>query len=328
MPPSLAQLATFLLLALTSIAHARPLCVFDMAGAQGPLTTAMKEFALYSKSKGQPLEVRTYVDERVATEDFKAGQCDAVLLTGVRARPFNSFTGSIDSVGGLPDYGMLQRLLDTLARPDAAALMRQGDYEIGGILPLGAAYLFLRDRRIDSVAKMAGRRLAVLEHDAAQLRMAERIGAQAVSADVTTFAGKFNNGAVDVIAAPGIAYMPLELYKGVGTQGVVVKLPVAQLTLQLVMRRAAFPEDFGQQARGWFAGRSEDALRLIRQAEDDILFFFPVPDGEEGQYREMMREARISLTTEGIYDARMMRLMKKVRCRALPDAAECSDNRE
>lgn len=316
------------LLSGTAFCQAATVCVFDMAGTQGPVMNLLKEYALAARQQGISLTLRAYTDERVAAEDFKANQCDGVLVSGVRARQFTPFAGSIDSVGALPDYPSLKTLLQTLARPEAVALLEHGSYETAGILPLGAAYLFIRDRQIDSVAKMAGKRLAVLEHDRAQLRMAERIGAQAVAADVSTFAGKFNNGMVDVIAAPGVAYMPLELYKGVGTRGVVLKLPVAQLTLQLILRKSAFPDTFAQFSREYFVTRFDTALAAIRDAESTILYFFPPPDGDLETYREMMREARISLTAEGIYDRRMMAIMKKVRCRHAPGHAECSDRRE
>src|SRR5690606_7250319 len=142
-------------------------------------------------------------------------------------------------------------LISLLARPALAPNMRQGPYEVAGIMPLGAAYIFLNDRRINSVEKIAGKRLAVFEHDAAQLMMAQRIGAQPVLSDVSSFAGKFNNRVVDVIAAPAVAYMPLELYRGVGAGGVVLDMPVAQLTFQLVIRHQRFPDSFGAWARDY-----------------------------------------------------------------------------
>lgn len=317
-----------LLMALVSPASAQVFCVFDILGNNGPLFAAMKEFALQARAKGANIDLRAYVDEQVAAEDFKAGQCDAVLLTGVRARQFNPAVGSIDSVGALAGYPQLELLLQTLARPQQSGLMQSGPYEVGGILPLGAAYLFLRDRRIDSVAKMAGRKMVVLDYDRAQWRMAERIGAQAVAADVTTFAGKFNNGLVDLVAAPAVAYMPLELYKGVGTHGVVVKLPVAMLTFQIILRKESFPQGFGQFSRDYFLTLFDPTMKVIRAAESQIMFFYPPPDGDAEKYQAMMREARISLTQEGIYDKRMMTIMKRVRCHLDRAAAECSDNRE
>lgn len=320
--------ALFLALALSQHALAQSFCVFDMAGKQGPVYGSMKEYAIAASRWGANLELKAYVDERIAAEDFKAGQCDGVLLTGIRARQFNHFTGSIDSIGALPNYPAMKTLIETLSRPEASALMVHDAYEIGGLLPLGAAYLFLRDRKINSVAKMAGRKLAVLDYDQAQLRMAERIGAQAVASDVTNFAGKFNNGVVDVVAAPAVAYMPLELYKGVGAKGVVLKLPVAQLTFQIVLHKNKFPAQYGAQSRSYFYGQFDNYLKVIRDAEDEILFFFPPPDGDEDKYREMLREARISMTQQGIYHPKMMSLMKRVRCRQAAAAAECSENRE
>lgn len=311
-----------------SHAAAQSLCVFTLVGAQGELWSQAQDYALAMRRHGVVFELRPYTREQVAAEDLKAGLCDAALLGGLRARQFNSYSGSIDAIGGLPGYDALHLLLQALARPAAAAPLRNGPWEIGGIMPMGAAWLFVNDRRINSVEKMAGRRLAVLDHDRAQLLMAQRIGATAVSADVSNFAGKFNNGVVDVVAAPAVAYRPLELYRGVGTRGVVVKLPVAQLTFQLVLRHERFPPGFGQPSREQFLSLFTPAMQVITAAEDELLFFYPPPDRDRDRYRLMLQEARIALAQEGVYDARMMRLMKKVRCRLEPAAAECSDTRE
>lgn len=321
-------LTAFVGLLLCSGAQAQTFCVFDMVGGQGPLATAMREYATQAKAWGADITVRPYTSERVAAEDLKVGQCDAALLTGIRARQFNQFTGSIDSIGGLPGYPQLKLLISTLARPEAGKLMTNGNYEIAGLLPLGAAYIFLRDRHINSVAKMAGKRIAVLDYDKAQQVMANRIGAQPVMSDVATFSGKFNNNQVDVAVAPAVAYMSLELYKGVGSQGVVLKMPVAQLTFQMVIRPEKFPAGFGQRSRQYFLSQFDNTLKTIRSAEDDILFFFPPPDGSEPQYREMMRQARISMTQQGIYHPKMMSLMKKTRCHVEAQQPECSDNLE
>lgn len=309
-------------------AQAQTFCVFDIVGAQGPLVSLMRDYAAQAKSWGANITIRSYVAERVASEDLKVGHCDAALLTGIRARQFNHFTGSIDSIGGLPDYPQLKLLLSMLARPEASKLMSSGHYEVAGLMPLGAAYIFLRDRNINSVAKMAGRKIAVLDGDKAQLVMAERIGAQAVASDVTNFANKFNNGQVDATAAPAIAYLPLELYKGVGSRGAVLKMPVAQLTFQMVIRPDKFPSGFGQHSREYFSSQFDPTLKTILTAEDDILFFFPPADGDRPKYREMMRQARISMTQQGIYHPKMIHLMKKVRCRIEPKQSECSDDLE
>ncbi|MCB1659738.1 MAG: hypothetical protein KDI39_16080 [Pseudomonadales bacterium] len=314
---------------LCSSAMAQRFCIFDIVGKQGPLYAAMQEYKVEAKKWGANIELASYVDERIAAEDFKAGQCDAVLLTGIRARQFNHFAGSIDSIGGATSYQALKILIETLSyNQQAQGLLRQNQYEVAGVFPLGAAYLFLRDRKINSVAKIAGRKIAVLDYDPSQIKMAQRIGAQAVASDVTNFAGKFNNGMVDIVVAPAVAYLPLELYKGVGSMGVVLRLPVAQLTFQVIINPDKFPEQFAQHSRQYFYQQFDKVLKTIYQAEEDILFFFPVPVGDEPKYQEMMREARISMTKEGFYHPVMMKLMKKIRCRLQAAQAECSDNRE
>ncbi|MCH8544885.1 MAG: DUF6091 family protein [Alcanivorax sp.] len=306
----------------------RTVCVFSLVGVHGEPYDTLRDFALTSQSWGVPLTLQPITNERIAAEDLQARQCDAALLTGMRARQFNAFTGSVDAIGGLQDYDGLEMLLAALARPELAERMRQGPYEIAGLMPLGAAYIFLNDRRINNVSKIAGKRLAVLEHDPAQQMMALRIGAQPVPSDISNFANRFNNGAVDVIAAPATAYMPLELYRGVGATGAVVDLPVAQLSLQLVLRHDRFPPDYGQKARAHFLAQFPRAMRLVHAAESEMLFFLPPPDADRSAYDQLLDDARIALTEAGLYDPLMMRLMKRVRCTRQPDRPECTDERE
>lgn len=316
-------LLTLALLCSSTVASSQTVCVFSLIGAQGEMWELMKDYSITAKEWGEDITLRVFTDERIGAEDLKAGHCDALLMTGIKARQFVPFAGSVDSIGGLRSYESLKVLIELLARQELAASMRHGAYEVAGILPLGAAYLFLSDRSITSVEKIAGRTMAVFENDRAQLLMAEHIGARPVSSDVTNFAAKFNNGVVDVIAAPATAYMPLELYRGVGTQGIVVKLPSAQLTFQLVMRHEKFSENFMAKSRRYFADQFDDTLKLIAAAEDDILFFYPPPDKDRERYALMLDESRTYLIDQGVYDKDMMVWMKKVRCKLTPSAAEC-----
>src|SRR5690606_40270000 len=187
----------------------RSFCVFDPVGANGPLFAITKEFQPVALKRGIKLELRAYTDEKIASEDFKAGQCDAVLLTGTRAREYNRFTGSLEAIGAIPGEDELKMLMDTLNQPQAAALMKEGRYEIAGILPAGAVYLFTRDRSIDTVEELQGKKIATLDYDNASMTMVRRVGASVVGATTANFAGMFNNGSVDVIYAPAVAYNPL-----------------------------------------------------------------------------------------------------------------------
>ncbi|NNM52847.1 MAG: hypothetical protein HKM02_11605 [Pseudomonadales bacterium] len=309
---------------------AQKICVFDLLGAQGDVFSQMKDYKLEAAKWGADIELKPYTDERIAAEDFKAGQCDGVVLTGLRARQFDKFSGSIDSIGAVTSYKQLHEVIATLAEPKLAKYMTSGDFEIAGISPMGAAYLFVNDRSINNVSKLSGKKIAVLDYDKAQAKMVQKVGAQPVASDITNFAGKFNNGSVDIIAAPAAAFKPLELYKGLGTRGAIVKFPLAQLTIQIVIRADKFPAGFGQKAREYVASRFDHSLSIIQRAEASIdpKYWMDLPQADKDKYMILLRDSRISLTHDGIYDAKAMSFLKHVRCHDDPSNAECSDTLE
>ena len=158
--------------------------------------------------------------------------------------------------------------------------------------------------------------------------MAERLGFQPLAADINDFASKFNSGEAELIAAPAIAYMPLELFKGVANKGLVLNMPISQLSLQVITHFHKFSGEFGQQSRSYFAGLFDTLQKPINTAEQEILYFFPAPDGEYDNYQALLTDARLSMTQEGIYDIKMISILKKVRCKYEPSLSECSDNKE
>lgn len=317
-------------IAMTNPAQAQVMCVFDLLGTAGDSYAMMKDYALAANGWGAKITLKPYTDERVAAEDFKAGQCDAVSITGMRGRQFNDFTGSIDAIGALPSNQAAQSVMGLLASPKLAADMVKGDYEIAGIVPLGSAFLLVNDRSINTLAKAAGKKIAVLDYDKAQAKLVQKVGAQPVSADVTTFGGKFNNGQVDIIGAPAIAFKPLELHKGLGTKGAVVRFPIAQITGNVIVRKSKFPEGYGQKSREWVATQVPRAMSIIKKTEAEIpaKFWMDIPANDKIGYVKLMRESRIDLTKEGIYNKKMMSLLKKVRCQQDSSSFECALNDE
>ena len=309
---------------------ANKICVFDVLGAQGDAYGLMKDYALAATKMGAAVDLKAYTDERTAAEDFKAGQCDGVLLTGMRGRQFNKFTGSLDSIGAIPSYAVMEKAIATLANPALAPRMVEGKYEVAGIAPAGAAYLFVKSRSINHVDKLAGKKIAIFDYDKSQAKMVQKIGAQPVSSDISNFGAKFNNGAVDIIAAPAMAYKPLELYKGLGKDGAIVRFPIAQLTFQLFIDKDKFPANFGQASRKYWDGQYSRSMRLINKAEKDVpaSAWLDLPANDKEGYVVLLRDARISLTKEGIYDPMMMKMLKKIRCSIESGNAECSTNLE
>jgi len=326
--------ATVSTAALSGVAQAdllkRTFCVWDPVGANGPLYNVMKSAKPQAIKWGIDLQLKAYTDEKIASEDFKAGQCDTVLLTGTRAREFNKFTGTLEAMGALPSTEEVKMVLNTLVQPKAAKLMRSGNYEVVGIVPAGAIYLYTRDRSIDTVEELQGKKVATLDYDKASMTMVRHIGASVVGSSTANFAGKFNNGSVDIAYAPAVAYTPLELYKGLGENGGVFDFPLAQMNFQVIAHVDRFPEGYGQKVRDYMASRFDEAYQIVETAEAEIkeeYWVRPSPENMKG-YSKMLQEVRISLRDEGIYDAKALRLMRKVRCKKNPANAECAEKRE
>jgi hypothetical protein len=315
---------------LTTSAQAQTMCVFDLLGAQGENYAMMKDYALAAKQWGVNLILKPYTDERVASEDFKAGQCDGVTLTGMRARQFNSFTGSIDSIGGLPSNAATKLIITLMANPKLAPDMIQNNYEVAGVTTLGSAYIMVRDRKINSLTKAAGIKFGVLDYDKAQAIMVQKVGAQPVSVDLLSVGGKFNNGQVDAIGMPAMAFKPLELYKGLRDNGAIIRFPVVQVTGDVIIRPEKFPDGYGQKSRTWVAGLLNREMETITKVEAaiDPKYWLDISANDKLGYIKLMREARIDLTRDGIYNKKMMGLLKKVRCNLDPQSFECSLNAE
>jgi len=323
-------IAAALLTATALPAQAGLYCIFDPLGSQGPAFSVAKDFALEAKRWGVSIELKAYTDERVVTEDFKAGQCDGIAVTGLRGRQFNHFVGSIDSIGAVPTMQHLRTVIQAISSPQMAPAMINGPYEVIGVAPLGAAYIFVRDRSINSVEKAAGKKIAVLDFDKSQAKMAQQMGLQPVASDITNFAPKFNNGQVDIIAAPAIAYKPFELFKGLGSTGAIYRFPLIEMTGMMVVRKDKWPADFPARARAYAVTQLDRAEQLSAAAEKTIPgnYWLDLSETDKSRYTIMMREARKTLTRDGFYDPKMMKLLKKVRCKYEPGAGECSDNEE
>ncbi len=312
------------------------MCVFDVIGANGDIYNMVKDYALEMKAHGVDFQLKPYTDEGVAVGDFNAGQCDAVAATDIRIRPFNRFTGTISAVGAIPTYDDLKTLLATLAQPKAAPLMKENGYEVLGIVPAGAGYLFVNDRSIDTAGELAGKRMATLDYQKDAIHMVNYVKATVVPSDITNFAGKFNNGSVDTAYAPAFAYEALELYKGIGDKGGIVDYPLAQLTIQIVARDEVLDDDTAQKAREVAWGMFPQAMALINGQEqaipEDKWVRIPAKDIEG--YQEMFRQNRLEMRdgangAPDVYHPKMLSLLSKIRCASNPSASECTaGNRE
>lgn len=317
------------------------MCVWDVVGKTGDVYAAATDYALAMQKQGVDFDIKTYTDERVAIEDFRAGQCDGVVATAFRTRQFNAVAGSIDSIGSttivkngkidLPaSYEVLRKVIQVFASPQAGKLMVEGNYEIGGIFPLGAAYPIVRDKKINSVEALSGKKIAAFDYDKAQGVMIQRIGAQPVSVDVTNIGPKFNNGFVDMVTLPAVAYKPFELYKGIGTTGAIARFPIMIPTVQVVINHTKFPDGAGDKSRQYWLSQFDRALHIIKLAEKGIpaSAWDDLPAENVPKYVLMLREARMDIAKQGLYNKQGLNIIKRARCSINPADAECATKDE
>jgi Family of unknown function (DUF6091) len=306
-------------------AAAKPVfCIYDPLGKNGEGFQAAADYQIAMQKKGFEFEIKSFLDERVAVEDFRTGQCDGVMATALRTRQFNSFTAAMDSVGAATivrkgkidfegSYEVVRRFINTLSSPKAAELTKA-----------------VNDRSIDTLEKAAGKRVAAFDYDKSQAQLIQRVGARPVAVDVSNFSSMFNNNNVDVIMAPTIVYKPLELYKGIGTKGGIGRFPLTIITYQMVARFDKFPAGFGQASREYVASSIERVITLTKKTDKEIpekLWIDPSPQDNE-RYLALMREGRIEMAEKGFYDKKGLKLVKKIRCSVYPDASDCTQPTE
>lgn len=312
-------------------------CVFDPLGSNGPINQLVKDVVLEATRWNVTLKVQSFSDERVASDEFKAGRCDALAVSTWRAKQFNNFTGSFDAIGNFSNYEQMKTALRLLhTTPAMTNLMISGEYQTLGVIPVGAAYVMVRDRKISGLDKASGKRFAVLDWDRVQRHLTEQIGAQAVSVDLTNFGTRFNNGQVDLIAAPAVTFQPLELYKGLGSNGGVLISPMTMMTASITVRRSAFVNsipDYDERVakvREFALNYIDMGFELIDRMDRSIpqKYWLNMTTIEQEKHDRTLRQARLDLTKSGYYDERMMKLLKRVRCHHEPRHYECSLNDE
>ena len=315
----------------SNILHANAdVCVFDLLGKSGESYKLIEEWALASKNWGTDVNLIAYQDEAKVEQDFKAGKCDAFYMTSMRARAYNKFAGSIDAIGGVPTNDIAQKsisyVLDKRNEKRLINTMGKETFEVAGIGQIGSAYIFVRDKSINSLARAEGKKFAVLHYDYAQKIMVTRIGAVPIMSEISNFIKKFNQAEVEIVAAPAYAFKPLEIYKGLGTQGAMINFPVVNVTADLIIRKNKFPEGFGMQSRSWFVKQLPKSFAMVKRMEAEIPAKYRMNLSKEDQvkYQKILREGRIDLTRQGIYDPTMMTVLKKARCTVERTNFECS----
>jgi len=319
------------LLALIALLFDRPamaqlFCVFDPLGSQGDYYSLAKDYQLAAKRWNVQIELSVFTDDDKLDEAFKAGQCDMASMIGMRARQYNIFSGTLDAPGMLNNYAEVRDAMALMASPKLAKYMVQGNYEVVGVLPVGAAYAVVNDRHINSLEAAAGHKTPIFAWDQSQKLMAEEMHVTPVPTTLANSATLFNKGQVDFIVAPAVLYKPLELARGVGSTGGIIRRPLFQFSMQFLTLPAKFPAGFGQQSRDYFSQQVTHGLGIIHNDEealDQRLWIYAL-HSEAAEWDSTMRTIVAHMVKSDIFDRRMIALLKRVRCKDNVDEPECA----
>ena len=290
------------------------LCIFDPTGQNGYAYGYAKDYVLQAPRFGlhNPIEIKIYTNEALVVTDFKTGRCDAAIMSNLRARQFNSFTGSLDAIGALVSNKDLSSALQVLSSKALAPKMSQGGYEVLGIIPIGAAYMMVDDRRINTISKAKDTKVAVFNLDQSINKLAQKVGAQPVPMNLATIA-------TGMVAADG------------RVKGGVIRFRMAQITAAFIVHKNKLPNsEVSQKIREYIYSQIGTAYRFIDNSEKNIddKYWVNLSPADQQSNLALMRSTRIEMTAEGIYDKEMMHLLKNIRCKTTPTNAECSLNDE
>lgn len=301
-------------------------CVWDPVGRSGPVMAFYSDLIPKAQAWGLSIRFIAYTDEKVAANEFKAGKCEAVLLSAILSRQFVKFGGTMDAIGAISSKKGLEMVLKTLARPRAGQLMTQGPFEVVATFPVGSMYAFVNDRSINSIEDFAGRRLSVLNNDPQALKFAKLAGASPVGTTLSTFAPMFNNGNIDILLMPALAYNTFELYHGLGERGGIIDYRLYYGMLQTVARKSEFPADFGHNMRNYIFTRLRAIDKLVKDAEKEIpsKYWIDVDQFTKDDIDHFSKRVRLALKKDDVNHSTALKLLWKIRCRLDRSRGECS----
>lgn len=301
-------------------------CVWDPVGRNGPVMSFYSDLIPKAQAWGLNIRFVAYTDESVASNDFKAGRCEAVLLTSIMARQYVQFAGTMDAIGAINSEEGLELVLATLARPRAGKLMTDGKYEVVATFPVGSMFAFVNDRSIKSIDDFSGKKMAILNGDPQARKFSDLAGTSPLNVTLATFAGQFNNGNLDIILMPALAYNTFELYHGLGEKGGIINYRLYYGMLQTVAKHESFPKDFGHKMRNYILTRLKAIDKMVKDAEEEIpqKYWIEISQFTKDEIDHFSKRVRMSLKEDKINHPTALKLLWKIRCRLDNSRGECS----
>lgn len=306
----------------------RKFCIWDPVGRNGPVMTFYSDVIPKALAWGVKIRFEAYTEETDVVKAFRTGKCEAAVLTSILSRQFVKFAGTMDAIGAINSQKGLELAIATLARSRAGNLMVEGDYEVITTFPVGSMYAFVRDRTVDTIEEFEGKKLAILNDDPQMKKFADLASASKVNVTLSTFSDMFNNGEVDILIMPALAYNTFELYNGLGKKGGIIDYRLYYGMLQAIAKHKEFPEGFGDKMRSYMLTRMAAMNKMVVDAEEEIPSHYWIETSQfvKDDIDHFSKRVRMALQADNVNNSTALKLFWKIRCRLDPSRGECKES--
>ncbi|MEB3864470.1 DUF6091 family protein [Acinetobacter sp. IK31] len=300
-------------------------CAYDPIGSQGDITRRLNDIRLYAQQYQVKFKVVTYQKEQQAIQAFDEGKCSGLAASNFNTYRYNQFMGSTAGIGLIPNNRTAKSLLQLLNHPTVEKRLISKDYEAVGMIPIGTAYMVLKNKRISRVAQLRNQRIGVLPNNPPQQALVRSVGGQPVYVDLSNAIVQFKQDKIDIVPAPIYGLLPYNLQKEFGPDVQVINFPLAYFGVNLIIKPQAYPANFGRKIRGWFVQNSQLLTNRATQWENHLpaYYWVDVSFYEKQSYDVMVAKIRNQYVLSGYYDAYFVQLMKRLRCMDDPRYFEC-----
>ncbi|MDH0693955.1 putative solute-binding protein [Acinetobacter pittii] len=311
--------------AVASWAEDQVWCAYDPIGSQGDITRRLNDIRLYAQQYQVKFKVVTYQKEQQAIQAFDDGKCSGLAASNFNTYRYNQFMGSTAGIGLIPNNRTAKSFLQLLNHPTIEKRLVSKNYEAIGMIPIGTAYMVLKNKNLSRVAQLRNQRIGVLPNNPPQQTLVRSVGAQPVYVNLSNAIAQFKQNKIDIIAAPVYGLLPYNLQKEFGPDTQVINFPLAYFGVNLIIKPQAYPANFGRKIRGWFVQNSQLLTNRATQWENHLpaYYWVDVSFYEKQSYDVMVAKIRNQYVLSGYYDAYFVQLMKRLRCMDDPRYFEC-----
>lgn len=301
-------------------------CAYDPMGTQGSFAQVLKDYQLAVRQLSIETTVQFYAEEQQAVRDFDQHQCDVLVASSYQTQRYNPFMGSLGAVGIANELKTIRALLTQLSHPKLRPYLRNSQYEVLGVLPIGFAYFVTEDGKRRKLSDLVNSRMGVVENEIPQIKMAKKIGAKPVEINFDNVSQKFIQKQIDIVPLPILALDIFNLHQNMHFQQYsVVNFPIVFIGLNIIARRDVMSRIQTDETRAWFSAQSPRLLKQVMRWERELpaQYWLDLPLQDYAAYEKMLVNMRKEFVRQKIYHPVFIDLMTKLRCLHTPQYFEC-----